>query len=65
MFGAQCMVCAEVVLALLLSKFTFDLSNKTIIWNFNAICFPGVQGANETKPAMPLRVGLYNAAESA
>lgn len=55
----------EVVLAFLLSKFTFDLSDKRILWNFAGIRFPVVEGPEEAKPALPLKVGMYKPAASA
>ena len=47
----------EVILSLLLTKFTFELTDKRIVWNLSGVRFPSVEGS--TKPCMPLRVGLY------
>lgn len=47
----------EIVLCLLLAKFTFAPSNKKIIWNLSNVRFPTV-GKNP-KPSMPMMVGLY------
>ena len=49
----------EVVLALLLSHFVFELSDKPIVWNISGIRFPTV-GVDGTKPELPLRVSLYD-----
>lgn len=48
----------EVVLSLLISKFTFELSDKPIVWNISGIRFPTV-GVDGTKPELPLKVSLY------
>ncbi|KAI0327588.1 cytochrome P450 [Cubamyces sp. BRFM 1775] len=45
----------KVVLALLLSNFTFELSDKPIAWNISGIQFPTV-GINGQKPELPLKV---------
>ena len=50
----------EIVLVMLLSKFTFALSDKEIRWNIGGILYPTV-GMN-TRPAMPLTVGLVKSA---
>ncbi|RPD54899.1 cytochrome P450 [Lentinus tigrinus ALCF2SS1-7] len=51
----------KVVLCLLLSKFTFELSSKPIFWNFSGIRYPSVGDASNVnaKPSLPMRVGLY------
>ena len=49
---------SEIVLSLLLAKFTFaPPSGKTITWNLSNVRFPTV-GENP-KPSMPMLVGLY------
>lgn len=48
----------EVVLSLLISKFTFEMSDKPIVWNISGIRFPTV-GVDGTKPELPLKVSLY------
>ncbi|KAI0761511.1 cytochrome P450 [Trametes elegans] len=47
----------KVILCLLLTKFTFAPSDKPIVWNLSGIRFPTV--GEDTKPALPMRVGLY------
>ena len=47
---------AEIVLAMLLSKFTFAPSDKEIRWNIGGILYPTV--GMDTRPAMPLKVGF-------
>ena len=46
----------EIVLAVLLSNFTFAPSGKEIFWNVAGIQYPTV-GMNQT-PEMPMKVGL-------
>ena len=53
---------AEVVLCLLLSKFTFAPSDKPVFWNMSAVRFPTV--GTDPKPSLPLRVGLYKPPEA-
>ncbi|KZT73355.1 cytochrome P450 [Daedalea quercina L-15889] len=48
----------KVVLAVLVSDFTFELSDKPIEWNVAGVWYPTV-GKNGKKPRMPLKVGLY------
>ena len=43
---------------MLVSKFTFELSDKPIVWNISGIRFPTV-GVNGKKPELPLKVSLY------
>ena len=52
----------EIVLCLLLAKFTFTPSNKKITWNLANVRFPTV--GNNPKPSMPMLVGLYERKES-
>ncbi|KAH9885122.1 cytochrome P450 [Cubamyces lactineus] len=47
----------KVILYLLLMKFTFALSDKPIMWNVSGVRYPTV--GEDTKPSLPLRVGLY------
>ncbi|OBZ67845.1 Docosahexaenoic acid omega-hydroxylase CYP4F3 [Grifola frondosa] len=47
----------KVVLSLLLSRFTFSLSDKPIVWNLAGVRYPTV-GKDSTKPEMWLKVGL-------
>ncbi|KAM5543445.1 hypothetical protein V8D89_002696 [Ganoderma adspersum] len=47
----------KIVLCLLLAKFTFAPSGKTITWNLSNVRFPTV--GNNPKPSMPMMVGLY------
>ena len=42
---------------MLLSKFTFEPSDKEITWNLSAVRFPTV--GSSMKPSMPMKVGLY------
>ncbi|KAL6306629.1 cytochrome P450 monooxygenase [Sparassis latifolia] len=48
----------KVVLTTLLPKFTFELSGKPIVWNMAGVRYPTV-GKENSKPEMPLKVGLY------
>ncbi|KAI8972821.1 cytochrome P450 [Trametes punicea] len=45
----------KVLLSLLLSNFTFELSDKPIVWNISGIRYPTV-GPNGQKPELPLKV---------
>ncbi|KAI0754292.1 cytochrome P450 [Daedaleopsis nitida] len=47
----------KVVLCKLLGKFTFSPSGKPVVWNLSAIRFPTV--GSETRPSLPMKVGLY------
>ncbi|RPD54893.1 cytochrome P450 [Lentinus tigrinus ALCF2SS1-7] len=50
----------KVVLCLLLSKFTFELSSKPIFWNLSGVRYPSVgDGSNNAKASLPMKVGLY------
>ena len=51
---------AEVVLATLVSHFTFELSDKHIVWNNSSITFPSVDDGSD-KPALPMKVCIYKA----
>ncbi|KAI0754297.1 cytochrome P450 [Daedaleopsis nitida] len=51
---------AEVVLCMLLARFTFAPADKRIIWNLSGVRFPTVAGGS--KPSMPLKVALYKPA---
>ena len=46
------------MLALLLSHFVIELSDKPVVWNISGIRFPTV-GVDGTKPELPLKVSLY------
>ncbi|KAH9941813.1 cytochrome P450 [Epithele typhae] len=48
----------KVILALLLSHFVFELSDKPIVWNISGIRFPTV-GVHGVKPELPLKVSRY------
>ena len=43
---------------MLLTSFTFDLTEKPIVWNVAAVRYPTV-GEESTKPEMPLKIGIY------
>ena len=47
----------EVVLAVLIPTFKFELSNKEIYWNFTGVQYPTV-GTESTKAEMFLRLSL-------
>ncbi|OBZ67938.1 hypothetical protein A0H81_12339 [Grifola frondosa] len=47
----------KVVLSLLLSNFTFELSDKPIVWNVAGVRYP-TMGKDGRKPQMLLKVGL-------
>ena len=49
---------AEVVLSVLLSKFTFEISDKEILWNVGSVWYPTV-GRESNVPELPLKVSLY------
>ncbi len=51
------LIISEVVLCLLLAKFTFEPSGKKITWNLSNVRFPTV--GDSPTPSMPLKVGLY------
>ena len=46
----------EAVLAVLLSTFTFEHTNKEIKWNLAGIIYPTV--GDEKSPSLPLKVGM-------
>ncbi|KAL6304705.1 cytochrome P450 monooxygenase [Sparassis latifolia] len=48
----------KVVLAVLLPQFTFDLTDKPIVWNMATVRYPTV-GKEGIKAEMPLKVGLF------
>ena len=50
----------EVVLAALISRFTFEQSDKPIIWNNSTLTFPSVAD-DKDKPSLPLKVALCKA----
>lgn len=47
---------SEVVLVLLLAKFTFTSSDKDIYWNLAGVSYPSVRGSS--KPQLPIKVGF-------
>ena len=49
--------CAEVVLAVLLSTFRFELSDKSIYWNLAGVVYPSVQKEG-SEAEMPMKVTL-------
>ncbi|KAI0917649.1 hypothetical protein AcW1_010348 [Taiwanofungus camphoratus] len=50
----------KVVLAVLLSTFTFELTDKPIVWNVAGVWYPTV-GKESNEPSMPLKVRLCKA----
>lgn len=48
---------AEVVLAVLISTFTFELTEKRIYWNMAEVQYPSADPRGE-HPELPLKVGL-------
>ncbi|EED81963.1 predicted protein [Postia placenta Mad-698-R] len=48
----------KVVLAVLLSNFTFELTDKPIEWNISGVRYPTV-GKDSNVAQLPLKVGLY------
>ncbi len=42
----------------MISKLSFEMSDKSIVWNISGIRFPTV-GVDGTKPELPLKVSLY------
>ncbi|KZT73889.1 cytochrome P450 [Daedalea quercina L-15889] len=48
----------KIVLAVLVSNFTFELPDKPIEWNVSGVWYPTV-GKDGQEPRMPLKVGLY------
>lgn len=55
---------AEVVLSILLSTFTFELTDKPIKWNVASVWFPTAGDSDTLDPELPLNVKLYKAATS-
>ncbi|KAH9936148.1 cytochrome P450 [Fomitopsis serialis] len=53
----------KVVLAVLLTAFTFELPEKSIVWNVAGVWYPSVDRAS-AKPEMPLKVGLYKGSQA-
>ena len=57
------LACAEVVLSVLVSSFTFEkLPDKPIEWNVAPIWYPTV-GKFSNIPQLPLRVRVYEASQ--
>lgn len=48
---------AEVVLAVLLSNFTFELMDKPIYWNMAGVQYPSADPRGE-RPELPMKVEL-------
>ncbi|CCM06147.1 uncharacterized protein FIBRA_09620 [Fibroporia radiculosa] len=53
----------KVVLSVLLANFTFELTDKPIVWNAAGVRYPTV-GSVSNKPQMPLKVRLYQGAKA-
>ncbi|KAH9919306.1 cytochrome P450 [Fomitopsis serialis] len=49
----------KTVLSVLVSTFTFELSDKPIAWNMAGIMYP-TAGKESSNPSLPMKVGLYN-----
>ncbi|KAH9919294.1 cytochrome P450 [Fomitopsis serialis] len=49
----------KTVLSVLVSTFTFELSDKPIVWNMAGIMYP-TAGKESSNPSLPMKVGLYN-----
>ena len=56
------MLFAEIVLAILVSSFHFDLGEKPIYWNFGGVSFP-TSSRNGDKPEMFLSVSMSGSEE--
>lgn len=48
-------VLAEIVLAELLSAFTFEDAGKPVVWNMSEVVYPTV-GQDSSTPAFPMKV---------
>lgn len=48
---------AEVVLAVLISNFTFELTDKPIYWNMAGVQYPSTDERGE-RPELPMKVDL-------
>ena len=59
---SPCHAPTEVILALLVSHFVFELSDKEIVWNISGIRFPTV-GKDGAKPELPLNVSFYRGSD--
>ncbi|CCM01003.1 uncharacterized protein FIBRA_03051 [Fibroporia radiculosa] len=53
----------KVVLSVLLANFTFELTDKPIVWNAAAVRYPTL-GRIDNKPQLPLKVRLYEGAKA-
>ncbi|CCM00988.1 uncharacterized protein FIBRA_03036 [Fibroporia radiculosa] len=53
----------KVVLSVLLTNFTFELTGKPIVWNVAGVRYPTV-GSVSNRPQMPLKVRLYQGAKT-
>lgn len=52
----------EVVLAVLLASFTFELTEEPIVWNVAAVRYPTV-GRESNQAEMPMKVRKYRPAK--
>ncbi|TFY56311.1 hypothetical protein EVJ58_g7724 [Rhodofomes roseus] len=50
----------KVLLAMLISHFTFELSEQPVVWNVAAVVYPSV-GYTSLDPELPMKVSLYDA----
>jgi len=53
----------EVVLAVLLSSFTVEMSDKPIEWNVAGVWYPTV-GKQSDQPQLPMKLSLYKGPKS-
>lgn len=53
--------CAEAVLAMLLTSFSFELPEQKIVWNMSGIVYPSVDKPS-AKAEMPLKVSKLKSA---
>ncbi|KAI0760700.1 cytochrome P450 [Fomes fomentarius] len=53
----------KIVLCVLLSKFTFALSDKKIVWNLSNIRYP--TAGDNPKPSLPMKVEIYRGGATA
>lgn len=53
---------AEVLLSLLLANFTFECSDKRIVWNFEGVRYPSV-GQNGGNASLPMILRVYPSKE--
>ncbi|KAL6306606.1 cytochrome P450 monooxygenase [Sparassis latifolia] len=53
----------KVVLSVLLPSFTFEITEKPILWNLAGVRYPTI-GAESLKAEMPLKVGLFKESDA-